>query len=126
MNRTFPQPSRKWVGQTLVVDYLLNTWIFRNPRFSCRRHSQNSSNLTSTTRRFLRCKPWIQKYCVRCCISVPNRGLPSALCSTIWSPLLWIKSSSSMAQCNAITLDIMYFSRNRLLNFCYILSCYSA
>ena len=55
----------------------------------------------------------------------PTEDYP-LLCSTIWSPLLWIKSSSSMAQCNAITLDMMCFSRNRLLNFCYILSCHSA
>ena len=94
-------PSRKWsAGQTLVADYLVNTWI---PKFSCRSHSQNSSNLTD---------PRGRDFCVFAtgvaagsftyiAYGVAFQTSRIAFCSggvgaTIWSPLLRIKSCSAL------------------------------
>ena len=94
-------PSRKRdAGQTLVADYLVNTWI---PKFSCRSHSQNSSNLTD---------PRGRDFCVFAtgvaagsftyiAYGVAFQTSRIALCSggvgaTIWSPLLRIKSCSAL------------------------------
>ena len=68
-----------YVGQTLVADYLVNTWIppniFMSLAFS---KFLKSHYIHSEGGIFAFLRP-VATFCVRCCISVPNRRLLSAL-----------------------------------------------
>ena len=95
-----PRSSRKWASVKPLSRIILWTPGFPST-FSCRSHSQNSSNLTSSTRRGGICCVFATRgYILRTVLHFSSQPQITP-CSagrgpTIWSPMLRIKSWSGL------------------------------